>query len=230
MLKTEKLQENLYMLDDGRVRQFVLLGPDKAILLDTGFPDSETLPAVRALTDKPVQVLLTHGDFDHAGRLDDFAEAWLHEKDWPQVHTTAKLHPLHEGDEFRCGEFCLKVIEIPGHTMGSVAFWEPEKKLLFPGDSVQKEGPIFLFGANRNLPLFIESERKLAAMADRFETVFPCHHPCPITPDYIEKDLEDAEALLAGTLPAAPAEGRPCSLYQGRWTSFFCTEADRLRG
>lgn len=229
MLQIRKYQEDLYILEDDRVRQFLLLGPDKAILLDTGFPDSETLPAVRTLTDKPVQVLLTHGDFDHAGRLDDFAEAWLHEKDWPLVHTTARLHPLREGDVFACGAFRLEVVEIPGHTLGSVAFRDRARGLLFSGDSVQKDGPIYLFGPHRNVPLYVESERKLAAMAGEFATVFPCHHDCPITPDYMEKNLRDAEALLAGTLPHTPTPGMPCDTYRGQWTAFYCTEADRLR-
>lgn len=229
MLQIRKYQEDLYILEDDRVRQFLLLGPDKAILLDTGFPDSETLPAVRSLTDKPIQVLLTHGDFDHAGRLDDFAEAWLNEKDWPLVHTTARLHPLREGDVFTCGEFRLEVLEIPGHTYGSVAFWDREKGLLFSGDSVQKEGPIYLFGAHRNLGLYIQSQEKLAQMAHRFRTVYPCHHACPVTPDYIAKNLEDARALQAGTLTGQPTPGMPCLTYQGQWTAFFCTEEDRQR-
>ena len=228
MLQIRKYQEDLYILEDDRVRQFLLLGPDKALLLDTGFPDSETLPAVRSLTDKPVQVLLTHGDPDHAGGLGDFAEAWLHEKDWPLVHAHLTLHPLREGDVFTGGEFRLEVLEIPGHTYGSVAFWDRARGLLFSGDSVQKKGPIYLFGGHRNVPLYVESERKLAGMADQLVKVFPCHHDCPITPDYIEKNLQDARALLAGTLPHTPTPGMPCDTYQGQWTAFYCTEEDLL--
>lgn len=41
------------MLDDGHVRQFVLL--------DTGFADSGVLAAVRTLTDAPPRALLAHG-------------------------------------------------------------------------------------------------------------------------------------------------------------------------
>lgn len=63
----QKLQEDLYMLDDGRVRQFLILGRNTALLLDTGFTDSDVLAAVRTITDAPLQVLLTHGDLDHAG-------------------------------------------------------------------------------------------------------------------------------------------------------------------
>ena len=225
----QRLQEDLYMLDDGRVRQFLILGSNTALLLDTGFTDSDVLTAVRTVTDAPLQVLLTHGDLDHAGGLGNFEEAWLHEKDWNLVHASTRLHPLREGDTFCCGDWKLQVIEIPGHTYGSVAFADFEKKVLFSGDSVQKGGPIYLFGSHRNLNLYIQSERKLEAMACRFETIYPCHHFCPVTPDYIGKNRQDAEALQAGILPDEPTPGMPCRTYHGRWTDFYCTEEDRVR-
>lgn len=225
----QRLQEDLYMLDDGRVRQFLILGSNAALLLDTGFTDSDVLTAVRTVTDAPLQVLLTHGDLDHAGGLGNFEEAWLHEKDWNLVHASTRLHPLREGDTFCCGDWKLQVIEIPGHTCGSVAFADFEKKVLFSGDSVQKGGPIYLFGSHRNLNLYIQSERKLEAMACRFETIYPCHHFCPVTPDYIGKNRQDAEALQAGILPNEPTPGMPCRTYHGRWTDFYCTEEDRVR-
>lgn len=228
-MQTQYLGENLYMLDDGMVRQFFIVGPDKVLLLDTGFAGEEVLAAVRAVSSAPIQVLLTHGDPDHAGGLDAFARAWLHEKDWHLVEAATKLHPLQEGDTFLCGDWKLQVIEIPGHTYGSVAFADFEKKVLFAGDSVQKAGPIYLFGSHRNLNLYIESQKKLEAMADRFETIYPCHHACPVTPDFIGKNRLDAEALQAGTLPSEPTPGMPCRTYHGQWTDFYCTEADRTR-
>ena len=40
--------------------------------------------------------------------------------------------------------------------------------------------------------------------------------------------LEDARALLAGTLPHPHTPGMPCDTYQGQWTAFYCTEEDLL--
>lgn len=223
MLQTTQLRDNLYALDDGMVRQFLFLGEGEALLIDTGLPGDGVLAAVRALTDAPVRVLLTHGDPDHAGGVAEFGEVWLHEKDWPMVQG-ATLHPLREGDLFCCGDFRLEVIEIPGHTYGSVAFLERDKKLLFSGDSVQKGGPIYMFGAARNLALYIASQRKLMALTGAVETVFPSHHACPIDPSYIRKNLEDALAMQAGQLPSTPEAAMPCRTYRGRWTDFYCDD------
>lgn len=229
MVQTRKLREDLYCFEDGHVRQFLFVGADKALLLDTGYGAQPLLPAIRALTSAPVQVVLTHADPDHAGGLGEFEEAWLHEADWPLVHSHTRLHPLREGDVFVCGDYRLEVIEIPGHTGGSVALADRAKRLLFAGDSVQKDGPIYLFGSHRCVSRYIESQRKLAAMAGDFDWVFPCHHDCPIGPQYIDGDLQDALAMQAGQLPATPETGMPCFTYRGRWTAFYCTPEDLRR-
>ena len=132
-----------------------------------------------------------------------------------------RLLPLREGDVFCCGAYRLETVEIPGHTYGSVAFFDRDQRLLFPGDSVQKGGPIYMFGSHRNLPRYIESLRKLSGWADKVDTLLPCHHACPIDPSYMEKDLEDALALQAGRLPGEKHPVMPCFTYQGRWTSFY---------
>ncbi len=221
MVNVTQLQETLYALDDGHVRQFLFLGGGEALLVDTGFPGGGVAEAVRRLTDAPVEVVLTHGDRDHTGGLADFGGAWLHEGDWPLVDAGVPLRPLREGDIFRCGGYRLEVLEIPGHTAGSVALVDWARRLLLPGDSVQKGGPIFLFGGHRDPARYVESLRKLLPLAGKVDALLPCHHACPIDSGYIEKDLADAEALLAGRLPGEPEPGRPCWRYHGRWVDFY---------
>ena len=85
MVKAIPFQKDFYLLDDGRVRQFLFVVPDSALLVDAGFPDSHLAQVIREITDKPVQVVMTHGDFDHTGGLGDFGECWLHPADWALV-------------------------------------------------------------------------------------------------------------------------------------------------
>lgn len=221
MTEIKLFMDHFYILEDGRVRQFLIVGEQQALLIDTGFEDSGVYQAVREVTDLPVQVLLTHGDRDHTGGLKDFGSCYLNQKDWHLLDSGIEVKDLREGDIFRCGDFCLEVLEIPGHTYGSVAFLDREKKLLLPGDSVQKEGPIFMFGAHRNLDLYIESQKKLCGLADQAETILPCHHDCPIEPEYMEKNLKDAIDLRAGILKGKKHPFMPCYSYKGRWTEFL---------
>lgn len=44
-----------------------------------------------------------------------------------------------------------------------------------------------LLCSRRDLDLYIESQRKLEALAEKFEAVYPCQHSCPVAPDCIEK-------------------------------------------
>lgn len=221
MTEIREYMEHFYILDDERVRQFLMVGDREALLVDTGFADSHVMDAVRGVTNLPVKVIMTHGDRDHAGGIKEFGECWLNRKDWHLVSEEAALHPLKEGDVFFCGGYRLEVIEIPGHTYGSVAFLDREKKLLLPGDSVQKDGPIYMFGSHRNLDLYIESQKKLLEIKDQIETILPCHHAYPIDVSYIEKNLQDAEALRAGKLFGRPHPSMPCYSYRGQWTEFY---------
>lgn len=221
MIQAKLFREHFYLLEDGdRVRQFLITGQDEALLIDTGFPDSYVIDAVRPLISTPVKVLLTHGDGDHTGGLRNFGAAWLHPGDWDMIRDETRLSPLGDGDVFSCGGYRLEVIEIPGHTPGSVAFFDREHRLLLSGDSVQV-GPTFLFGERRNLPRYIESLRKLLAWQDMVDAVLPCHHACPIDASYIAKNLEDAIALESGHLTGTPHPDLPCHVYQGRWTIFY---------
>lgn len=224
MIQKKLFMDDFYILEDERVRQFLFVGEKEALLIDTGFEDSHVYDAVRSITDLPVKVLMTHGDRDHAGGLKDFGACRINKGDWNLIQADIRLEPLNEGDVFQCGAYTLEVIEIPGHTYGSVAFADWEKKILLPGDSVQKKGPIYMFGQHRNLDLYIESQKKLLGIADKIETVLPCHHACPITPDYIEKNLRDAEALKNGLLTGEKHPFLPCSTCHGTWTDFYYAE------
>lgn len=48
-----------------------------------------------------------------------------------------------DGDVIRFGDFDVKVIETPGHTIGHIAYWIPEAKVAFVGDT------LFALGAGR---------------------------------------------------------------------------------
>ena len=78
MIRVKRSQPGLYILDDGRVRQFLFTGGEEALLVDAGFPGGGVAEAVRGLTDKPVKLVLTHGDPDHMGGATGFGSAFLH--------------------------------------------------------------------------------------------------------------------------------------------------------
>lgn len=142
-------------------------------------------------------IINTHCHYDHVGGDRDFIEASscevaIHEleaellRKGDCVITIAevfgkKLEPievareLHDGDRVKLGELILEVLHTPGHTQGSISLYEPERKILFSGDT------LFCDGVGRtDLPTsdgkaLANSLRRLAEL--ELERLYPGHGP-----------------------------------------------------
>lgn len=60
---------------------FLLIGTEKAMLIDCGMGIGDLRGCVEMLTDKPLVVVLSHGHIDHTGNVRQFEEAWIHPAD-----------------------------------------------------------------------------------------------------------------------------------------------------
>jgi metal-dependent hydrolase (beta-lactamase superfamily II) len=90
-LITGQLQHNLFQLNENdglylNVDAYLLVGKDRALLIDTLQETEELYERVRKITDKPLDVAISHGHPDHAGRgLKQFHDAgidiWMAEAD-----------------------------------------------------------------------------------------------------------------------------------------------------
>lgn len=56
-----------------------------------------------------------------------------------------------EGDVVRFGSFDIKVIDTPGHTIGHIAYWIPEAKVVFVGDTLFSLGAGRVFEGNAEM-------------------------------------------------------------------------------
>jgi glyoxylase-like metal-dependent hydrolase (beta-lactamase superfamily II) len=170
----------------------------KLALIDPGLknnePNLEESLQQAGLSPEDIElVLLTHGHSDHFSASSLFKKAelrlsqtdaeLLNQEDWEFTcasyfpHGTAHFPKvenfLEEEEIIDLGDFKLKVIFTPGHTKGSVCFWEQEKGLLFSGDTL-------FSGACGRTDLktsskkdLIDSLHKLAKI--EFETLCPGH-------------------------------------------------------
>lgn len=110
---------------------------------------------IEALNIKPLAVLLTHSHWDHIADASFFVKErtlplFVHEEDrenlllpgsdgLPLLVEIEGVEPtgfLKEGSLFPFGLFELHVIDTPGHSRGSVCFYEPSEKVLFSGDTL----------------------------------------------------------------------------------------------
>lgn len=103
---------------------------------------------------KIVHILNTHGHFDHLMGNSFASVKWnlkikIHTGDAlmpgqarqhavlfgiTMKNPASETEPLQEGDLIRFGKSALRVIHVPGHSPGSVAFYDKEDKFLVVGD------------------------------------------------------------------------------------------------
>ena len=61
------------------------------------------------------------------------------------------LHPIWDGDIFDLGGVKLEAVMNPGHTSGCCTFLDRANRRLIGGDSIQRGGMLYMFGADRDL-------------------------------------------------------------------------------
>lgn len=95
--RTEKIDEKTYVISEPlhweETNCYLLLGKEKALLIDTGLGAGNILDEVRRITDLPVIAVPTHVHWDHIGGLEYFEEFYVQkeESDW-----ISKKFPLPE--------------------------------------------------------------------------------------------------------------------------------------
>ena len=93
-----------------------------------------------------------------------------------------KFHFIKDHDKFDLGNLSLEVIEIPGHTYGSIALFCPEKGWLFTGDSVCYYNIYYQMGLQLQAPwkVYIRSLNRLLNMNKQVSELYPAHGQKPI--------------------------------------------------
>jgi len=79
-----EFKKDTYELDEFDCASiFVLVGSDKALLIDSGMGIGNLREAVERITDKPVINVISHAHVDHIQNSHQWGECYVNEKDWP---------------------------------------------------------------------------------------------------------------------------------------------------
>ena len=149
------IQENTYVVWDETM---------EAVVIDAGnMGERENDVLAKFIADnglKPMLALNTHGHFDHLLGVDFLrnrygAKLAMSSKDeflLKGASVSAELFGIRAGDlpeaididlegeeSVRFGNTELKIISVPGHTPGHLAFYEPQSNVLFTGDTLFRE-------------------------------------------------------------------------------------------
>lgn len=109
----------------------------RVVLVDPG----ETAPVLNALKQRKLQlsgILLTHKHNDHIGGVTDLLKKFSVPVYGPVNDNIPFItHPLKEGDTVTFDElnaWKVSILDVPGHTLGHIAYYAPVQKWLFCGD------------------------------------------------------------------------------------------------
>ncbi len=191
MAEIIKIDDTTWRIEDGFVRFFLLEGDEKAVLIDSGVSCPDAIDLARTCTNKPIILLNTHGDMDHTSGTGAFSEIYMHEQDYigcrvGEKYPSTKLVKIDDESEIELGARALRIIHIPGHTRGSIAILDLNKRVLYAGDSVQK-GHIYMFGEHRQPQIYGESLVKLLSLSDEYDYIYASHDEPVLTGDYVSK-------------------------------------------
>ena len=83
----------------GSQNMYLLEGAERALLIDTGWGSGTLRAYVERLTDRPVEVVITHGHLDHSGSCGEWESAMMlpgavtDPQDWDERAAAAVLAP-----------------------------------------------------------------------------------------------------------------------------------------
>ncbi len=127
----------------------------RAAVIDPGGDIAEIERAIAQANAKVERILLTHGHVDHAGAAAELRQKLgvpvegPHRADQFLLENLAEsgnafglsglrnITPdrwLEEGDEVKIGDLALKVLHCPGHSPGSIVFFNPDQRFAIVGD------------------------------------------------------------------------------------------------
>lgn len=237
-----ELEPGFWRIGNSGVFMDLIVGEHHGLLFDTGYGFGSLKAAVEQITDKPLYVVNSHGHVDHACGNAQFGTAYIHPDDIAlcMEHNTpvyrkmelevaevpmdfdmdaylalgpGSLKPVGEGHMFDLGGITLEVLELPGHTAGSIGLYCPERKLLYVGDAMNCFVWLFLPEA-RNLDTYIRTLHKAASIP--FTHMIQSHEPDPVPKrklwDYLDlAEHLDYERGLAVPAPGYDGDARICT-------------------
>ncbi len=205
----EPLEPGFWRIREDDVYMDLMVGSHHALLFDTGYGRGDLRAVVESITKLPLSVVCSHGHIDHACGCAAFGGAMVHPEDMAlcREHNvmagteTGELRPVQA--HFDLGGLELQVIDLPGHTRGSIGLYCRERGLLFVGDAINGFLWLFLPEAAA-LETYIQTLHRAAALP--FERMVQSHVAGTVPKEKLWDYLDLAEHLdfEAGTLVEAP--------------------------
>ncbi len=107
-----------------------------------------------------------------------------------------QVFPLYDGDAFDLGDRKIEVMEVIGHTPGSIVLIDPKTRIAYAGDACNSN-TLLEFPHSLPVATYMESLLKFQKRKDDFDKLY-CGHEV-LEPSIIDEGIETVARVIAGT-------------------------------
>jgi len=218
-LEISKLEDKVWVIETtDKTTMYLIEGTEKALLIDTGTKCEKLDEVIRKITQKPLDVVITHAHGDHAGNIRFFNEIYIHPADTVLLDKTykGKVQFVNDCYVFGLGGKKIEVIYMPAHTPGSIVLLDRKAGSCYSGDAFGS-GQVWLqLRPYAPMKTYIESCKKMEKLMDGGITKIYCGHYPYVKKAYSKQYITEmrtlAEALVNGTAPKATPHPQKVSI------------------
>lgn len=136
------LRPGLWQLEDWSGASYYLAeGKERALVIDTGMGAQPIPPLLTELTDKPLDLALTHAHGDHAAHAGEFARIYVPAAERSLLSGSLtpedeRIIEVRDGDVIQLGGMAVEAVLCAGHTPGSTVYLDHGHRCVFCGDAL----------------------------------------------------------------------------------------------
>lgn len=234
---TEKISDHIT-----RIRAFwndacmyFVQGEERGLLIDTGYGFGDLKSFVDSLTDKPYDVVVSHGHLDHANGAGQWDKVYMSHLDLELYHSSCSVEKrkgflkrfipdidkyddsmfqaphddsfldLKDGDIFSLGGVTVETIAAPGHTKGIMVFLVKEDRIILFGDACGVF-TLFVMPEATSLEEYISTLETLKSRENEYDRILRQHGTCESPKALLDEDIAIVRSILDGTDDHEPTE------------------------
>lgn len=205
---------------------YLVKGQNGAILFDAGMGNGQLRVLVHEIIgDMPLTVCITHGHPDHVaamGQFEDAYDVYMSHLDLPMVRSFGErlgmqfdlsdILDLHEGMVFDLGDWRFEVLHVPGHSQGSMVFYDAQRRLLIAGDAFGSNTPTVPHALWMQIPSASPIDYYLSAlhrydavMRGRVDMIYGGHNDGPLNETYLASLIQLVQDVVDERVALTPS-------------------------